>query len=144
MRKTVLPSIHFFFEHPARLRERTRLKQFLGDIFKKEKIPLGHLNYIFCSDEKLLSINREFLKHDYYTDIITFGLSAPGSSVEADIYISVERVKDNAAKHGEPMYRELHRVIFHGALHLCGYKDKTREEKALMREKEDFYLLRYG
>jgi probable rRNA maturation factor len=85
-------------------------------------------------------MNRDFLQHDYYTDIITFGLSEKGEPVEAEIYISLDRVKDNAATLKTTFKEETLRVIFHGALHLCGYKDKKKSEIALMRSKEDHYL----
>ncbi len=119
---------------------KTVLKAFIQSIFKKEKHALGSITYIFCSDEFLLQMNRDFLKHDYYTDIITFGLSEKGQPVEAEIYISLDRVKDNAQTIGTSFKEETLRVIFHGALHLCGYKDKKKSEIALMRSKEDHYL----
>jgi rRNA maturation RNase YbeY len=106
--------------------------------------PLGSLNIIFCSDEHLLGINRDFLQHDYYTDIITFDLSASSNApLEAELYISVDRVKENATTLGQPFYRELHRVIFHGLLHLLGYKDKQKKDQALMREMEERLLEAY-
>jgi probable rRNA maturation factor len=122
------------------LRDRNRLKTFIESIFRKEKTALAAINYIFCSDEYLAQINRDFLQHDYYTDIITFGLSEPGQPVEAEVYISLDRVKDNAANLQQSFQRELSRVIFHGALHLCGFKDKKKSEITIMREKEDQYL----
>ena len=98
------------------------------------------LVYIFCDDEYLLNINRRFLKHDYYTDIITFDLSEEGSSIIGEIYISIDRVNENAAIHGSTTEQEINRVIFHGVLHLCGYKDKTAKQKLTIRKKEDKYL----
>lgn len=98
---------------------------------------------MFCSDEFLLQINREYLQHDYYTDIITFDLSDPGGPVRGEIYISVDRVRENAKDLGTTLRKELLRVIFHGALHLCGYKDKTRQEQARMRDLEEKYLALY-
>jgi probable rRNA maturation factor len=136
-------SISFFYETPVSLSDRTALKAFIKGMFKKEKKAVANLNYIFCSDERLLEINRQFLQHDYYTDIITFELSVPGSPVEGEIYISIDRVKDNALQHGTSLKRELHRVIFHGVLHLCGYKDKSTAQEKEMRAKEDHYLNRY-
>jgi len=118
------------------------LKQFIESIFKKEKKRLKSINYIFVFDKRLLEINQQFLQHDFYTDIITFDLSE-GSSTQAEIYISIDRVRQNAKGLGVSFKSELHRVIFHGALHLCGYKDKTRREKERMREKEEFYLKKY-
>ncbi|HEX4876978.1 MAG TPA: rRNA maturation RNase YbeY, partial [Chitinophagaceae bacterium] len=116
--------IKFFFPYKTRLSDRTRLKSFIESIFRKEKMALAELNYIFCSDDELLQINRQFLQHNYYTDIITFDLSDTGNAIHAEVYISIERVKDNARKLGVSFRKELHRVIFHGVLHLCGYKDK--------------------
>jgi rRNA maturation RNase YbeY len=126
------------------LKQRNRLKSFLASTAKSSKRPLGSLNIIFCSDEHLLGINRDFLQHDYYTDIITFDLSASSKApLEAELYISVDRVKENAITLGQPFYRELHRVIFHGLLHLLGYKDKQKKDQALMREMEDRLLGEY-
>ena len=122
---------------------KTALKVFIESLFKKEKTPLAAINYIFCSDKYLLSINKQFLNHDYYTDIITFGLHDKGSPVVAEVYISTDRVKDNAKTHGTTYSNEMLRVLFHGALHLCGYKDKTKANIATMRAKEDEYLKRY-
>jgi probable rRNA maturation factor len=135
-----IPTIHFNFLHPVNLRERTKLKRFLVSIFKKEKKQLDELQYIFCSDDYLLEINRQYLNHDYYTDIITFDLSEKGQLINAEIYISVDRVRENAREYGSSLKQELHRVMFHGALHLCGYKDKTITEKKLMRKMEGKYL----
>jgi probable rRNA maturation factor len=123
-----------------RLQDKARLKTFIESIFKKEKQKLSSITYIFCSDEFLLQMNRDFLQHDYYTDILTFGLSEKGEPVEAEVYISLDRVKDNAANLETTYKNETLRVIFHGALHLCGYKDKRKSEITLMREKEDQYL----
>jgi probable rRNA maturation factor len=138
-----LSKVCFFFEkRDFSLQNRTGLKAFVESIFKKEKKALASINYIFCSDKRLLEINRQFLNHDYYTDIITFDLSE-SSSTQAEIYISVDRVRENAKQLGSSFKSELHRVIFHGALHLCGYGDKTKREKEEMREKEDFYLKKH-
>ena len=137
------PTIQFNFLEPISLADRTRLKRFIASLFKKEKKALAGLNYIFCSDEYLLEINRQFLHHDYYTDIITFDLSEANHPINAEIYISVDRVKENAAQFGDSVKRELHRVIFHGALHLCGYGDKTGREEKIMRGKEETYLTLY-
>jgi rRNA maturation RNase YbeY len=126
------------------LKQRNRLKSFLASTAESSKRPLGSLNIIFCSDEHLLGINRDFLQHDYYTDIITFDLSASSKTpLEAELYISVDRVKENATTLGQPFYRELHRVIFHGLLHLLGYKDKQKKDQALMRKMEERLLGEY-
>jgi len=135
--------IQFHILQPVPLKERTRLKQFIIRLFRQEKKPLAGLSYIFCSDQYLLDINRQFLQHDFYTDIITFPLSDPGQPISGEIYISVDRVRDNAGEFGSSIQRELLRVIFHGALHLCGYKDKSPRDEKLMRKMEDKYLALY-
>lgn len=127
-------------DRPFIFPNKTGLKSFIETLFKKEKKELGEINYIFCSDEMLLKINQDFLQHNYYTDIITFGLQEPGQPIEAEIYISIDRVKDNATQHGVGYENEMMRVLFHGALHLCGYKDKKKSEIQEMRAKEDQYL----
>jgi len=133
----------FFFETRGfALADRTRLKRFIESIFKKEKKDLSFINFIFCSDKYLLQINKKYLNHDFYTDIVTFGLTSEGS-IEAEVYISVDRVRENAKTLGISFKSELERVIFHGALHLCGYKDKTQKEIAEIRRKEDHYLSLY-
>lgn len=135
--------VYFFYQGvKSGLQSRTKLKKFIELIFKNEGRPLLSINYIFCTDKALLEINKQFLKHDFYTDIITFDLSET-ADLTAEIYISIDRVRDNANTLGTSFKSELHRVIFHGVLHLCGYKDKTEIEKAKMRGKEDSYLLSY-
>lgn len=136
--------IKFFSNNISlKLSQRKKLKLFIGNLFQRETKPLLSLNYIFCSDDFLLSINKEFLNHDQYTDIITFSLSQPNQPIEGEIYISVDRVKNNAAILGEDQNVELHRVIFHGALHLCGYKDKAMQDKKAMTSAENKYLSLY-
>lgn len=129
---------------PVPLRQRTQLKMFIEKIFKREGRALDTVNYVFCSDNYLLQINKDFLSHDFYTDIITFDLSPKGEPIEAEIYISVDRVRDNAGNLGLPFQQELLRVVFHGALHLCGFRDKTKSEITIMRNKEDQYLRLYA
>lgn len=119
---------------------RTRLKNFIRQIFKMEGVVHGEINYIFCSDKYLLQLNTTYLNHDTYTDIITFQYSWPPQPVLSEIYISVERVRNNTKLYNTSFLNELYRVIFHGALHLCGYKDKSKKDSVLMRNKEDFYL----
>ena len=134
----------FFFQGvKVHLANRTQLKKYIQFIFKKEGEKLESLNYIFCTDKALLEINQQFLQHDLYTDIITFDLSE-SDAVRAEIYISVDRVKQNAIHLGFSFKSELHRVIFHGVLHLCGYKDKSKGDIKKMRSKEEFYINRYG
>lgn len=136
--------IRFFFQVPrVTLRERTRLKGFIEKIFQREKSQLAGLNYIFCSDKTLLKINQDYLGHDYFTDIVTFDLSENPKQIQGEIYISIDRVRENARKLGVSFRSELHRVIFHGALHLCGYGDKTKKEKEEMRGKEDLLINLY-
>ncbi len=135
-----IPIIQFNFLESIGLRERARLKKFLISLFKKEGKKLAGLQYIFCSDKYLLEMNQQYLQHDYYTDIITFDLSDKNQPINAEIYISVDRVRDNARQFNSSIKQELHRVIFHGALHLCGYKDKTVGESKEMRNKEEKYL----
>jgi probable rRNA maturation factor len=124
------------------LSNRTRLKQFIESVFSKEGKQLESLNYIFCTDKALLEINRQYLVHDYYTDIITFDLSDT-NRIRGEIYISTDRVKDNARQLGVSFSEELHRVIFHGVLHLCGYKDKKPGDRKRMREMENYYLSKW-
>lgn len=140
-----MSAIHFFFPAPvAGLRKRNALKSFLSKTAKNNKRPIESLNVIFCSDDYLLEINRSYLQHDYYTDIITFDLSSsPKSPITAELYISIDRVKDNARQLGTTIQRELHRVIFHGLLHLVGYKDKSPRDQKQMREKEEQLLRKY-
>jgi rRNA maturation RNase YbeY len=136
--------ISFYFnEVRFTLKDRRKLKRFIADIFTRESRTAEKLDYIFCSDPFLLELNRQFLNHDTFTDILTFDLSEPGSGIRAEIYISVDRVRDNAKKFNVPFEDELHRVLFHGALHLCGYRDKTEDEKERMRAKENENLERY-
>jgi probable rRNA maturation factor len=143
----IMPSkskVYFFFDNVSiTLNRRTELKGAIERIFKLEKKDLVLLNYIFCSDKTLLNINRQYLKHDYYTDIITFDLSGNDNRIKGESYISIDRVKDNALKYGQTIGAELHRAIFHGALHLCGYNDKHKEDIKKIREKEQYYLGRY-
>lgn len=137
-------NISFNFLSRISLEKRTTLKQFVSLIFKKEKIKLSSLNFIFCPDNYLLQINKSYLNHDYFTDIITFDLSEPGSgSIDGEIYISADTVRINAARFGTSIKAELHRVIFHGVLHLCGYNDKTARQQRIMTEKENYYLTLY-
>lgn len=119
---------------------KTILKTLLTDLFRKEGRQLAGLSIVFCSDDYLLELNRQFLQHDYYTDILTFLMSERGAPVEGELYISVDRVRENARALGVPTLQELRRVIIHGSLHLCGYKDKLKKDQALIRQKEDRYL----
>jgi probable rRNA maturation factor len=132
--------VYFFFETPVSINNRKALKDAVEQVFINEKTSLATLNYIFCSDKRILEINQQYLNHDYFTDIITFGLSEKKDPVIGEIYISVDRLRENAIKLNNPFTKELYRVVFHGALHLCGYNDKKREQKIKIREREDFYI----
>ena len=137
-------NIHFhFLKKNFSLINRSRLKIFINDLFKKEKKILEGLNYIFCSDDYLLDINKTHLSHDFFTDIITFDLSKGKKAIIGEIYISIDRVKENAGSYNSNFKKELHRVIFHGCLHLCGYKDNTKAQSSIMRNKEEEYLTRF-
>jgi probable rRNA maturation factor len=135
--------IRFHFLSPGTLSNRGKLKHYLLSVFKKEKKTLLELNIIFCSDTYLLDLNLQYLKHDFYTDILSFNLSAIGEPITGEIYISIDRVRENASNIGSSFKEELHRVIFHGILHLCGYKDKTSIEVHLMRSMENKLLTSY-
>jgi probable rRNA maturation factor len=112
----------------------------LTEVANKEGFDLESLTYVFCSDTYLLSINQQYLQHDYFTDIITFDNSISETSIHGDIFISIDRVKENSRDFSQPFENELYRVMVHGLLHLCGYKDKTESEQKLMRQKEDTYI----
>lgn len=120
------------------LPDQQTLADWLLSIAAAEEKPVFELNFIFCSDEYLRQINAEYLQHDYYTDIITFPYTE--GAIHGDLFISSERVADNARAHGVSFLNELCRVMAHGVLHLAGYGDKTPEEVRVMREKEDHYL----
>ncbi|HXB32370.1 MAG TPA: rRNA maturation RNase YbeY [Puia sp.] len=140
---TISPTIRFHFEKRISLRDRGGIKATLITLFKKERKTLAELQYIFVSDNRLLEINRQFLQHDFYTDIISFPLSEPRQPIIGEIYISVDRVRENAREFGSTIKMELLRVIFHGALHLCGFGDKTTTEGRKMRQLEEKYLQLY-
>jgi len=112
----------------------------IKNVIKKEKKKLHSLNYVFCSDDYLAKLNRHYLRHNTLTDTLTFDYSTDPKSIHGEIYISIERVKENAARFNESFDQELHRVIIHGVLHLTGHDDKSASAKALMREKEEAYL----
>lgn len=126
------------------LLKRQSLKKFLTDLFRQENTQLGEIDYVFCSDAYLLALNQQFLKHNYYTDILTFNLAQLDEPVIGEIYISIDRIKDNVEALSLDLNEELHRVIFHGALHLCGFLDKKASDREKMTKKEDFYLSQYA
>jgi probable rRNA maturation factor len=134
------PKIHFHILHRFSLNNKTTLKKFVLQLFENEGKTVNEINFIFCSDDYLIKINKEYLSHDFYTDIITFPLNTEQEAVKADVFISIERVKENANTLNLYFKDELHRVMIHGSLHLCGYGDKTKSQKKMMRLKEDEYL----
>jgi rRNA maturation RNase YbeY len=133
--------IQFFYENlPETVN--TEYTKWLKDIILSEGKKLGEINYIFCDDEYLLKVNQDYLQHDYYTDIITFDY-VKGKTISGEIFVSLQRISDNASILSKNYEEELRRVLAHGVLHLCGYKDKTEEEEKEMRRKEDVYLAKY-
>ncbi|MBA4850028.1 rRNA maturation RNase YbeY [Emticicia sp. BO119] len=137
--------INFHIENIAiKIQHKLKLKNWLKSIITSEGFSLGEINYIFCSDDYLLKINIEYLDHDYFTDIITFDNSLEESLIEGDIFISIDRVKENALTYEVSFEHELKRVLAHGILHLCGFFDKTPEEEKLMRSKENHYLQQFS
>ncbi len=136
-----MPAIQFFEEDISfKLKNKIQVKQWIKSTIVAEGYKLDELNYIFCSDAYLLTINQQYLDHDTYTDIVTFDNSETEGRITGDIFISIDRIRENAAKFSVPEADELHRVIIHGALHLLGYKDKKPADKKNMTLKEDFYL----
>jgi probable rRNA maturation factor len=135
-------AIKFFVEEiDFSLTAKRNLHTWLLEVALSEKHQISALSYIFCSDEYLLDINKQYLNHNYYTDVITFDNSDDDNEeIEGDIFISIDRVKDNALENKSTFARELHRVMVHGLLHLLGYRDKSEEEILEMREKEEAYL----
>jgi len=139
-----LGTIHFYdLEIKSYLIKRKKLKDYLFLIFNQEKKHIENVDIIFCSDSYLLKLNRKFLNHDYYTDTLTFPSCKILQKISGEIYISVDRVKENSKSLSTSYQNELARVIIHGCLHLCGYKEKKREEKKKMAEREKFYLLQF-
>ncbi|TZF82102.1 rRNA maturation RNase YbeY [Pedobacter sp. BS3] len=135
------PAIHFFSEDiDFTLRKKLQVRQWIRKTILSEGKRLGELNFIFCSDGYLLEINKQYLDHDTYTDIVTFDNSAEPGKITGDIFISIDRIRENAQNFKVSETDELHRVIIHGVLHLLGYKDKSKPDKLLMTQKEDEYL----
>jgi probable rRNA maturation factor len=122
------------------IKEKRKVSNWIKSCITEEGKIIDNISFNLCSDEYILQLNNEALQHDYYTDIITFELNEKDKPIEGDIYISIDRVKDNAITLHIPFMNELHRVLIHGVLHLCGYKDKSKKEELLMREKENYYL----
>jgi rRNA maturation RNase YbeY len=135
------PAISFTYLLPGfRVSNSSAVKRWMLSAFRKEKKSLKQLNVIFCSDKYLLDINKKFLRHNFFTDIITFRYSKKNAPIEGEIFISIETVKSNSKKFDTTFKNELHRVIIHGVLHLCGYLDNTSREKSVIGKKEDKYL----
>lgn len=129
--------IRYFAEDtPFSLKQKRLTSSWIIRVIENSGFQLKQINFIFCSDDYLLGINKQYLNHNTFTDIITFPYSSGKQALEADIYISIDRVKENALKHKEAFQDELHRVMIHGVLHLLGYKDKSPSQKATMRKKE--------
>lgn len=136
-----MPLIQFFEEDTSyKIKNKLAVRQWITETVQAEGNKLTELSFIFCSDEYLLQINRQYLDHDTYTDIITFDNSTLENGITGDIFISIDRIRENALKFNIAEADELHRVIIHGVLHLLGYKDKTPADKKKMTFKEDFYL----
>ena len=128
--------ISFNYETDFLLDNETQFSDWISRVILSENKKEGDINYIFCDDEYILEINKQYLDHDYYTDIISFDYSV-GNELNGDIFVSIVRVKENATDFNATFDEELKRVIIHGILHYCGYKDKSEEDEALMRSKED-------
>ncbi|SEG18733.1 rRNA maturation RNase YbeY [Halpernia humi] len=131
--------INYFFENIEKIEISSKISPWLEQIILTENKKTGDINYIFADDAYILKINQDYLKHDYYTDIITFDY-VKGKTISGDIFVSLPRISDNAKMLNKDLEREFLRVLAHGILHLCGYKDKSKEEISVMRDKEDFYI----
>ncbi len=141
MIKMPKPAIFFFSEDlNFTLKNKTVIRSWLLDVIQAEGYMLSELNFIFCSDAYLLDINKRFLQHDTFTDVVTFDSSEEPKTIQGDIFISVDRIRENASTYKEPFLKELCRVMVHGTLHLLGYKDKSKTDKARMTDREDHYL----
>jgi len=134
--------INFFYESESKKVDEENLKPWISKVIVSENMNEGEINFIICDDAYLLKINQDFLNHDTYTDIVSFD-NRMGNQLNGDIFVSVERVNDNAKIFSVSAEEELRRVLIHGVLHFCGYKDKTEKEEALMRQKEDEKLLMF-
>ncbi len=134
-------SFHYL-EKPLQDFDQLQASTWIKDVIEKEKKQVGTITVIFCNDEYLMEMNQKYLEHDTFTDIITFDYSNGSSEISGDLFISTERVAENAIQLGVLFDEELHRVIIHGVLHLIGYNDKEREDIKRMRRKEDYYLQR--
>lgn len=132
--------IEFYSETNFQIKNKKKLTHWISRVVEEENQKPGEITYVFCDDEYLFALNKKFLNHDTLTDIITFDNNV-GEYVNGDIFISVDRVKENATNYNTTFLNELHRVMIHGIFHLCGYKDKKDRESKIMRSKEDDALL---
>jgi len=131
--------ISFNYNTQFKLPIEKEIQEWISNVIQSENFKEGEISYIFCEDDELIKINKEYLDHNTYTDIISFDYTV-GKKLHGDIFISIERVYDNAKTFKQNFFTELYRVVIHGVLHYCGYKDKSEEDAQLMRQKEDFYL----
>lgn len=141
------PTIYFHVEDIRFVLKNKKLSTlWINNLIRESGCLTGEINFIFCSDEYLLKVNRDYLDHDYYTDIITFDyseLSGKQKEISGDVFISIDRIKENAISYKTGFENELRRVMAHGILHIIGFKDKTNEQKVIMREKENYGLVLY-
>lgn len=135
-----MPIQYFYEEVDFKISNEKHLTEWISSVVHSYNFNIQEVNFIFCSDEYLLEINKQHLNHDYFTDIITFDNSEQSGLIESDVFISVDRIKENAQNLSVEFTQELHRVMIHGILHLVGFGDKSAEEKRVMREKEDACL----
>lgn len=131
--------IYFFFETPFKLYYEKLLINWIYSFINHEKVFLGEINYIYCNDDYLLMMNNKYLNHNFYTDVITFNYVRE-AKISGDIFISIDRIKENSLKWGGAFEKELYRVMIHGILHLLSYNDKYHTDKLIMQDKENFYL----
>ena len=134
--------ILFHIQTKIKILHKTLYKKWIKNLSQQLEKRVGELNFIFCSDDSLLELNQQYLQHDTLTDVITFDYSE-GDLIQGDIFISTDRVRENAQEFGVDFNTELRRVIAHGVLHLCGFKDKTKSDSKMMREKENWALSEY-
>ena len=144
MKIDINKKVYFFSQSlNARFKDKTKFKNFVNYLLKNEGKNIALITFIFCSDEELRKLNNDFLNHNYYTDILTFDLSDSKFEITADIFISIDRVKENSKLINISFSKELHRVMIHGLLHLCGYKDKKKYDIEKIRATENKYLSKY-
>ncbi len=136
-----MPTINFYLEDASyQLKKKKLIRKWILATISHEKAEIDNISYIFCTDSYLYKLNTEYLNHDTLTDIITFQYNSPDEAIQSDIFISIERVKENAKLYNQRLLDEVHRILIHGTLHLLGYKDKSDNEKAEMTAKENYYL----